>query len=128
MNTKQEQVKKLTAGRDNALVAWLSLEVWDELPTEDVMDAINEAWDEYGDDTEGFTRYVRHLMGDDTVTVSTVYDDLIHDEETRRRIISYDFEQGEDGFVRSLEDKYDVYSEVIKQAMHRVRDNWRRNF
>lgn len=127
---RNEQIRSLTEGRDRNLVAWLSLEDWDKLPSEDLMDEINEAWDFYGNDTEGFTRIVRFLMGENTVTAKEVYDDLIRDPELRRKIVSYEFteyEDGEYGFVQELERRYDVYGQVVYEAMLMVRLNFSKN-
>ena len=130
MNTKQEQIKKLTEGRNPHLIKWLSLEDWDTLPSENIMDDINSAWHAYREDTDGFTRIVRFLMDENTVTAKEIYDDLTRDSETRRKIVSYEFTEydGEDGFIGTLEDKYDVYGQVIYEAMLMVRSDFHGNF
>ena len=131
MNTKQEQIKKLTEGRDPHLIKWLSLEDWDTLPSESLLDEINEAWHTYAGDTDGFTRYVRHLLNEDTAAANEVYDNLIRDPEARRKIVAYEFteyDDGEHGFVKALEDKYDVHGQVIYDAMSEIRLQLRRNF
>ena len=130
MNTKQEQIKKLTEGRNPHLIKWLSLEDWDTLPSENIMDDINRAWHAYREDTDGFTRIVRFLMDENTVTAKEIYDDLTRDSETRRKIVSYEFTEydGEDGFIGTLEDKYDVYGQVIYEAMLMVRSDFHGNF
>ena len=128
---RSETIKNLTEGRDKHLIAWLSLEDWDKLPSEDLMDEIDEAWHTYAGDTDGFTRYVRHLTNEDAVVANEVYDNLIRDPEARRKIVSYEFteyEDGEYGFVKALEDKYDVYGQVIYDAMSEIRLQLRRNF
>lgn len=127
---RNEQIKNLTEGRDEHLIKWLSLEDWDTLPSEDIMDEISGAWHAYGDDTNGFTRIVRFLMDENTVTAKEIYEDLIRDPEFRRKIVSYEFTEydGEYGFIEVLEDRYDVYGQVIYEAMLMVRLNFNRNF
>ena len=128
---RTEAIQNLTEGHDPHLIKWLSLEDWETLPTEDQLDDIAEAWDSYTSDMDGFTRYVRHILGEDTVTVAEVADDLIRDPEARRKIVSYDFSEyddGEYGFVMELEDRYDVFGSIIYDAMSEMRLQFRRNF
>lgn len=128
MNTKQEQIKKLVEGRNEHLITWLSLEDWEELPSEDVLDDIDNAWHEYGDDTAGFVRYVQYVMGEHRITAEEIYRDLIRDPEARRKIISYDFPDGEGEYIKTLSDKYDLHGAVITNALSMVRANFRSNF
>lgn len=127
---RNEQIRGLTEGRDEHLIKWLSLEDWETLPDEDLMDEINSAWHAYREDTDGFTRIVRFLMGENTVTAREIYEDLIRDPELRRKIVSYEFTEydGEYGFIEALEDRYDVYGQVIYEAMLMVRLNFNKNF
>lgn len=131
MNTKQEQIKKLAEGRNEHIITWLSLEDWNELPSEDVLDDIENAWHEYGDDTAGFVRYVRHVMDEHRITAEEIYRDLLRDREAYHKIVSFEFseyEDGEYGFVKALEDKYDVHRQIIYDAMSEIRLQFRRNF
>ena len=130
---RTETIQNLTEGLDPLLVQWLSLslEDWETLPTEGQLADIAGAWDAYGDDTAGFTRYVRNLMGEDAVTADEIYRDLLRDREAYRKIVSYEFseyDEGEYGFVKALEDKYDVHGAVIYDALSEIHLHFRRNF
>ena len=65
-------------------------------------------------------------------TFTQIADDLIHDAEARRKIISYEFNEygddGEYGFVKEIAARYDVHGEEVYSALREVRSNFRRNF
>ena len=128
---RTETIQNLTDGLDPLLIQWLALEDWETLPTEDQLADIAAAWYIYGDDTAGFSRHVRNLMGENTVTADEIYRDLLRDREAYRKIVSFEFseyDEGEYGFVKALEDKYDVHGAVIYDAMSEIRLQFRRNF
>ena len=127
---RTETIQNLTEELDPLLIHWLSLEDWETLPTEDQLADIAGAWDAYADE-DGFSRYVRNIMGENAVTADEIYRDLLRDREAYRKIISYEFseyDEGEYGFVKALEDKYDVHGAVIYDAMSEIRLQFRRNF
>lgn len=64
-------------------------------------------------------------------TFTQIADDLIRDPEARRKIVSYEFteyEDGEYGFVKEIAARYDVHGEEVYSALREVRSNFRRNF
>lgn len=122
---RSKKIKKLTEGRDPHLIKWLSLNDWDTLPSEDIMDHINEAWDGYGDDTDGFTRYVRYLLRENTVTAEEIYYDLLRDPDDQYAHIE-DLES-HDAYAETLVNRYDVYWLVVHEALRMVRAHVRRN-
>lgn len=122
MNTKQEQIKKLSEGRNEHIITWLSLEDWEELPSEDVLDDIENAWHEYGDDTPGFVRYVRYILREEPVTAKAIYRDLIRNPDEYDRI---DDLESYYAYADSLIDRYDVYGPVVHEALRMMRANSR---
>lgn len=122
MTTKQERIKKLTEGRDKHLIKWLSLEDWDTLPSEELMDEFSESWDEYRDDTAGFTRYVRYLLDEDAVTAKGIYRDLIRNPDEYDRI---DDLESYHAYAQTLVNRYDVYGPVVHEALRMMRANAR---
>ena len=128
MNTKQEQIKKLTEGHNKHLIKWLSLENWETLPTEEQMDEISEAWYALAAGGSSFTRYARHRMNEDTVTAKEIYEDLIQDPKERHKYVSFTHPYFETEYIQSLEDRYDVYGPVVYEAVRMVRRNFRKNF
>ena len=125
---RTETIQNLTEGLDPLLVQWLSLEDWETLPTEGQLADIAGAWDAYADDEDGFSRYVRNLMGENMYTSTEIAHILTSEPESRRMIVSFDFPDGESAYVAELEERFDVYDEVIYDALCKVQADFRRNF